>query len=489
MNWEYVIGLEVHAELSTDSKIFCSCPTAFGGKPNTQCCPVCTGFPGTLPTLNKQAVELAIRAGLALGCTVTNQIYFDRKNYFYPDLPKAYQISQLYTPLCRDGILSLSSVSDINGNTQSADSEKLIHISEIHLEEDAGKLLHDSQDGSTLIDYNRCGVPLIEIVTAPDFRSAEEAVIFLEKLITLLRHLGVSDCKMQEGSVRADINLSVRPEGSKTLGTRTEMKNLNSLRAISRAINYEGARQAAVLEQGGTIFQETRRWDDDNGISIAMRGKENACDYRYFPDPDLPVTETDSQFIEKIRSSLPELPEQKKQRYIEEFGLPEYDASMISSEKALADFFEKTTILCHKPKEVSNWVLGELMKQRNNSESKAETIPVKPEDLALLIKKIDNKEINRGTAREIFEIIFNRPLDIEQYINDNNLVQIISDDAVRNAAAEVLRENPKTVREFLSGKSKVFGFLVGQTMRKLSGQADPVLVNSIIKQELDNLEK
>ncbi len=352
MEYEIVIGLEVHAELATKSKIYCSCKTEFGGEPNTHCCPICTGMPGVLPVLNEKVVEYAVRAGLATNCTIAEYSKQDRKNYFYPDLPKAYQVSQYDLPLCKEGYVEI----DIEG------TKKKIGITRIHIEEDAGKLIHDEWGSGTLVDYNRCGVPLIEIVSEPDIRSAEEARAYVENLRAILQYVEVSDCKMQEGSLRADVNLSVRPKGQEKFGTRTEMKNLNSFRSIVRAVEAEAKRQISEIESGGTIYQETRRWDDDKGISYAMRSKEEAHDYRYFPEPDLAPIVSDREWIEGIKASLPELPEARRNRYISEFGLPEYDALLITQSKVLSDFFEEAVSKSSSPKLVSNWIMGDLMR-------------------------------------------------------------------------------------------------------------------------------
>ena len=358
MEWEIVMGLEVHTELATKTKIFCGCSTAFGSEPNTHVCEICSGMPGTLPLLNERVVEFAVRTGLATNCQITQKTKFDRKNYFYPDLPKAYQISQLYLPICRNGYIE---VKGENGEP------KKIGIHEIHMEEDAGKLIHDEFEDCTLVDYNRCGVPLLEIVSEPDFRSADEVVEYLEKLRAILQFTGVSDCKMQEGSLRADVNLSVRPKGEKEFGTRTEMKNLNSFHAIARAIAYESRRQIDLLEDGEAVVQETRRWDDNKGYSYAMRSKEDAQDYKYFPEPDLPPIEISDARIQEIRESMPELPEQKKQRYREELGLPEYDTEILTGNMAFVTLFEEAVKLCDSPKDVANWIMGEVMKLLNDT--------------------------------------------------------------------------------------------------------------------------
>ncbi len=475
--YETVIGLEVHVELATKSKIFCSCTTQFGGDPNTHCCPVCTGMPGTLPVLNRQVVEYAMAAGLALNCTITRKCKFDRKNYFYPDLPKAYQISQLYLPICRDGSIEIESG---NGN-------KIIHIHEIHMEEDAGKLIHDPWDDCTLVDYNRCGVPLIEIVSEPDMRSAEEAIAYLEKLRLILQYLGVSDCKMQEGSFRADINLSVRELGAPEFGTRTEMKNMNSFKAIARAIEGERKRQIELLEYGKPVIQETRRWDDNKDSSFAMRSKEDAMDYRYFPEPDLPPIEISEDWIQEIRGRQPELRDEKMLRYEREFEIPSYDAAIITGSKVLADLFEETVTLCRKPKEVANWLIVEAMRLRKEQEIDVEEIAFEPTHLAKLIEMVDGNKINRTVAKEVFEIIFKENVDPEQYVAKQGLSMVSDEGLLRSTISKVLETNPQSIADYRAGKTKAMGYLVGQTMKELKGKADPTAVNQIVKEVLDSL--
>ena len=410
--YETVIGLEVHVELATKTKIFCGCSTEFGGKPNTHVCPVCSGMPGVLPRLNKQVVEFAMAAGLATGCTITQYCKFDRKNYFYPDLPKAFQTSQLYLPICREGGIEI----------ETSAGKKRIGIHEIHMEEDAGKLIHDEWDDCTLVDYNRCGVPLIEIVSDPDMRSAEEVIAYLEKLRSTLQYLGVSDCKMQEGYLRADVNLSIREIGNTEFGTRTEMKNLNSFKSIARAVEGERKRQIEVLMMGREIRQETRRWDDNKDSSFAMRSKEDAQDYRYFPEPDLAPIRISNEWLQQVRDRQPELADAKKARYIEEFGLPEYDAGLLTSEKRIADLFEETTALCGKPKEVSNWLMVETMRLLKEHEMDAVDLDFAPEHLAALIGLIHDGKINRTIAKEVFEQIFAEDVDPEQYVKEHGLL-------------------------------------------------------------------
>ena len=475
MNYEMVVGLEVHVELATKTKIFCSCTTEFGGDPNTHVCPVCTGMPGALPVLNRKVVEYAMAAGLATNCTITQTCKFDRKNYFYPDLPKAYQISQLYLPICRNGSVEITTE---NGT-------KKIGIHEIHMEEDAGKLNHDPWEDVTLVDYNRGGTPLIEIVTEPDFRSAEEVTAFLEKLRATLKYLGVSDCKMQEGSMRADVNLSVRPAGSTELGTRTEMKNLNSLKAIGRAINYEFRRQCEVIEEGGTVVQQTRRWDENKDASYAMRSKENAHDYRYFPDPDLVPIVISDEWLEEVRESLPEMPEAKKARYMDQFGLTEYDSSIITSSKPIADLFEEAADICKKPKDVANWIMGDLMKLLNDSGTEADDVSFDPAKLAAVVELVDKGTVNRNTAKRVFEEVYRSNVDPEQYVKEQGLGMITDEAAVLSGIEKVLAANEKAVADYKGGNQKTFGFIVGQVMKEFRGKADPALINLLLKEALN----
>ena len=471
MTWETVIGLETHVELSTATKIFCSCTTAFGGAPNTHCCPVCTGMPGTLPVLNEKVLEFAVKAGLALGCEITKKSRFDRKNYFYPDLPKAYQISQLYLPIARNGRV------DIGGG-------KTVGIHELHMEEDAGKLVHDPWTDQTCCDYNRCGVPLIEIVTEPDFRTAEEVIAYLEQLRSTLQYLGVSDCKMQEGSLRCDVNLSVRPAGSTELGTRTEMKNLNSFKAISRAIQYESRRQIELLEEGKRVVQETRRWDENKDATYAMRSKENAQDYRYFPDPDLPPVELSEDYLERLRDAQPELAPARMERYQRQFGLPAYDTEMITSQKALSDFFEAVVDLGAPAKQASNWIMGEVLRALSARGMEAADMPLSPATLARLIALVLEGKLNRNTAVTVFDAVFDSDGDVDTYVAEHGLEQIQDDSLVESAVEQAFADNPKSVEDYRAGKEKAFGFLVGQVMRALKGKADPKVVNEAVRRKL-----
>lgn len=475
MEWEIVMGLEVHTELATKTKIFCGCSTEFGGEPNTHVCEICSGMPGTLPLLNKRVVEFAIRTGVATNCTITQNNKFDRKNYFYPDLPKAYQISQLYLPICRNGYIEV--------NTKDGEKKK-IGIHEIHMEEDAGKLIHDEFEDCTLVDYNRCGVPLLEIVSEPDFRSAEEVIDYLSKLRAILQYTGVSDCKMQEGSLRADVNLSVRPKGQAEFGTRTEMKNLNSFHAIERAIAYEAQRQIELIEDGEKIVQETRRWDDNKGYSYAMRSKEDAQDYKYFPEPDLPPIEISDEQIEKIKSTMPELPEEKRERYLNELGLPEYDTGIITGDIALVKFFESTLEKCDSPKDVANWIMGEVMKLLNDSATLTENNPLKPEALAAVINMVKSNKINRGTGKKVLEKVFTDGVDPEKYVEENNLAQVTDLSALRPIIEQVIAENEKSVSEYKAGKTQAMGYIMGQAMRALKGKAPAQEVQKILKEIL-----
>jgi len=475
MEYEVVIGLEVHAELSTKSKIYCSCTTEFGGEPNTHACPICTGMPGVLPVLNKKVVEYAVRAGLATNCHIAEYSKQDRKNYFYPDLPKAFQTSQYDLPLCSNGYIDI----EVDGK------QKRIGITRIHIEEDAGKLMHDEWDTASLIDYNRCGVPLIEIVTEPDMRSAQEVKVFLENLKAILQYIDVSDCKMQEGSLRADINLSVRPVGQKELGTRTEMKNLNSFKAIVRAIEGEAQRQIEVLESGGTVIQETRRWDDVKGMSYAMRSKEEAHDYRYFPEPDLMPIIVDEKWKQEIKDSLPELPEARKKRYISEYGLPEYDASILTGSKALADFFEDAVKNTDNAKAVSNWIMGDLLRTLKEKEMEAEQIPFPGEYLAKLVTLIDKGTISGTIAKKVFEKMFNQGKDPEVIVKEEGLEVVSDESALVAVVKKVLENNPQSVADYKSGKEKAFGFLVGQAMKETKGKANPQMINKILREELE----
>ena len=473
-NYETVIGLEVHVELATKTKIFCSCSTEFGGKPNTHTCPVCTGMPGSLPVLNKQVVEYAMAVGLATNCSITRYSKFDRKNYFYPDNPQNYQISQLYLPICRNGGVEI----------ETAAGKKTIGIHEIHMEEDAGKLVHDEWEDVSIVDYNRSGVPLIEIVSEPDMRSAEEVIAYLEKLRLIIQYLGASDCKLNEGSMRADVNLSVREAGAAEFGTRTEMKNLNSFKAIARAIEGERARQIELIEEGKKVIQETRRWDDNKESSHAMRSKEDAQDYRYFPEPDLVPVVISDEWIERVKARQPEMRDEKLIRYQEEFGLPKYDAEILTGDKSFADLFEAAAAICGKPKKVSNWIMTETIRLLKENEMDPDQIRFSPEHLAKLVDLADAGSVTNTVAKEVFEKVFKEDIDPEAYVKEKGLLTVNDEGALRETVAKVVAENPQSVEDYHNGKEKAIGFLVGQTMKAMKGKANPALVNQILKELL-----
>jgi len=476
MMYETVIGLEVHVELATRTKIFCGCSTQFGAAPNTQVCPICAGLPGALPNLNRQALELGMRAGLATGCRISSVTRFDRKHYFYPDLPKAYQISQLYAPLCTDGLIRI---------TGPDSAEKDIRIREIHLEEDAGKLIHDPWTDATWIDLNRCGVPLIEIVSQPDLSSADEAVAYLSALAAILQYTGVSDCKMEEGSMRADINLSVRPIGSTTLGTRTEMKNMNSLKAISRAIVNETARQIDRLESGKPVLQETRRWDDSKGKSLSMRSKEDAPDYQYFPDPDLPAVMIAPQVVEAVRERLPELPAARLNRFIDSLGLAPADAALLIASSHLSGWFETVGRLCGSYQEAANWILSDVFKWFNATGRTPDSLDTPPERMARLIGMVRQGLITRESARRLLPRILGEGADPDCLVEAEGLMVIGDEDLIQETVRAVMAEQPKAVAEYLAGNEKVFAFLIGQTMRRLGGKAPIALVQNCLTGLLD----
>ena len=472
--YETVIGLEVHVELATKTKIFCSCSTEFGGAPNTHTCPVCTGMPGSLPVLNKQVVEYAMAIGLATNCDITKVCKFDRKNYFYPDNPQNYQISQLYLPIARNGYVEI----------EVGDTKKKVRIHEMHMEEDAGKLIHDEWDDTSLVDYNRSGVPLVEIVSEPDMRSADEVIAYLEKLRMIIQYLGASDCKLQEGSMRADVNLSVREVGTEKFGTRTEMKNLNSFKAIARAIEGERERQIELLEDGKEVVQETRRWDDNKESSHAMRSKEDVQDYRYFPEPDLVPIVISDEWIEKIRSQQPEFRTEKLERYKKEFDIPQYDAEIITGSKHMADIFEATTAICKKPKKVSNWLMVETLRLLKDNDMEPEDIRFSPENLAKLIELTEAGTINSSVAKDVFEKIFAEDIDPEKYVEEHGLKTVNDEGALQEVLEKVIADNPQAVADYKGGKEKALGALVGQTMKAMKGKANPGMVNQKLKEML-----
>ena len=477
-DYEVVIGLEVHAELATKTKIFCSCPTEFGGEPNTHCCPICMAMPGTLPVLNEKVVEYAVKAGLATNCEISRNSKNDRKNYFYPDLPKAYQISQFDKPLCEKGYIEIE---DKNGE------KKIIGLTRIHIEEDAGKLNHDEFSGGSLVDLNRAGVPLIEIVSEPDMRSSDEAEKYLRKLKSILEYIEVSDCKMQEGSLRADVNVSVRKKGETKLGTRTEMKNMNSFRSIVRGIEYEIGRQIEVLESGQKVEQETLRWDDVSGKTFSMRDKEDAQDYRYFPEPDLVAIRLSEEYIQNIKNSLPELPESRRRRYLEEYKLSERDAKLITASKYLSDLFEKTTKKTNNAKAACNWILSDISRILNEKEMEANDIPFSADNLAELITLIEKGTISSAIAKKVIEELFENPKEPSKIIEEKGWIQISDEGAIKEVVLKILEENSQSVQDYKCGKDRAIGFLVGQAMKQTKGKANPQMLNKMFIEEITKM--
>ena len=473
--YETVIGLEVHVELATKTKIFCGCSTEFGGAPNTHTCPVCTGMPGSLPVLNKKVVEFALKAGLAANCQIHQYCKFDRKNYFYPDNPQNYQISQLYLPICHDGWVEI----------ETSAGKKKIRIHEMHMEEDAGKLIHDEWEDCSLVDYNRSGVPLIEIVSEPDMRSSEEVIAYLEKLRCMMQYLGVSDCKLQEGSMRADVNLSVREVGAEEFGTRTEMKNLNSFKAIARAIEGERERQIELIEEGKVVTQETRRWDDNKEYSYAMRSKEDAKDYRYFPDPDLPPIHISDAWIEKIKAEQPELREVKQARYQEEYGLPAYDAGILTESRHLAGLFEETAAIYGNAKKTANWFMGEVLRLTKDKAMDAEQVSFSPKHLADLLVMVEKSEVSPQNAKKVFEKVFEEDIDPVVYIEEHGLKIVEDTGLLEETINRILDANPGPLSELLGGKDKVMGFFVGQIMKEMKGKANPASVRKTLMKEVE----
>ena len=473
-DYEVVIGLEVHAELSTKTKIFCSCPTEFGGAPNTHTCPICMAMPGTLPVLNEKVVEYAVKAGLATNCEISRNSKNDRKNYYYPDLPKSYQISQYDKPLCENGEVEI----------ETKDGKKTIRIERIHIEEDAGKLNHDDFGGGSLVDLNRAGVPLIETVSRPDMRSAEEAEAYLRKLKSIFEYIEVSDCKMQEGSLRADVNVSVHKPGE-PLGTRTEMKNMNSFRSIVRAIEYEVDRQIDLIEDGGTVTQETLRWDDVSGKTFSMRDKEDAQDYRYFPDPDLVAIKLSEEYIQNIKNGLPELPESRRQRYLDEYKLSEKDANIITASKYLSDLFEGAVKVCNNPKAVNNWIISDISRILNETEMEPIEIPFDSNQLGKLVILIDKGTISSSIGKKVLVELFENPRDPEDIIKEKGWIQISDEGAIKEVVTKVLEANPQSIADYKAGKDKALGFLVGQAMKETRGQANPQMLNKMFLEELN----
>ena len=481
MKYEAVIGLEVHTELQTTTKIFCGCKTSFGAEPNTNVCPVCLGLPGVLPVLNKRVLEFAVRAGLALNCEISRFSKFDRKNYYYPDLPKNFQTSQFDLPICERGHLDI----EVNGE------KKQIRITRAHMEEDAGKLVHHgtsiTDSDYSLVDYNRTGTPLLEIVTEPDMRSAKEAVAYLEKMRAILQYIGISDCRMEEGSLRCDANVSVRPVGQKELGTKTEIKNINSFKGVEKAIEYEALRQAEILEDGGKIIQETRTWDEKEGVTKSMRTKEEANDYRYFPEPDLAPFTVSEEYIEDIRKTLPELPDERRERYIANFGLSSTDAQYMTNDKDTSDYFEKVVAAGADPKPSVNWIMGEFASQLSNAGIEIAKAPVTPENLAKLLALIAKGTISGKIAKKVFAEMWKDGADPEEIVKAQGLVQISDTGALKELVVKVIANNPKAVEDFKAGKKKAVGALVGQIMKETKGKANPKVINELLNDELKKL--
>ena len=474
MKYEAVIGLEVHAQMLTDTKIFCGCSTKFGSEPNTQTCQICIGMPGVLPVLNRKALEFAIRTGLAMHCTISSYSRFARKNYFYPDLPKGYQISQYESPICEHGYLEILVDGEI----------RKIGITRIHMEEDAGKNIHEGGGSHSFVDLNRTGVPLMEIVSEPDIRSPGEAAEYMKKLRTILRYLGVCDGNMEQGSLRCDANVSVRPAGQKEYGTRAEVKNINSFRFVEKALEYEIKRQIKIVEEGGKVLQETRLWDSAKGITESMRSKEEAHDYRYFPEPDLVPIVADRSWVEEIRVSLPELPDAKRQRFATEYGLPEYDAELLTTEKPVAEWFEDAVMTGAQPKTVSNWMMGDLMRLLNEENKSIEECPLKPAQLAGMLGLMDNNTISGKIAKTVFEEMYRTGRDAEIIVKEKGLVQISDESAIEKAVDDVIAKNPKELDRFRGGDEKLLGFFVGQVMKSMKGKANPQVVNELLKKKL-----
>ena len=477
MEYEPIIGLEVHAQLLTKSKIFCGCSTAFGEEPNTLTCPVCTGQPGSLPVVNRKAVEFAIKLGLATSCRIAPNSLFARKNYFYPDLPKGYQISMYEFPLAVDGFVEI-----VNQG-----QKKRIEIIRIHMEEDAGKLKHGETPETapfSFVDFNRTGVPLVEIVSGPDIRSPQEAGDYLRKLRAILQYLEISTGNMEEGSFRCDANTSVRPKGQKEFGTRTELKNMNSFRHVERALEYEIKRQIAALEEGEEVVQETRLWDTNQGITISMRGKEEAHDYRYFPDPDLVPLRIDEAWIEEIRRSLPELPDEKKERFVRDYGIPEYDAEILTSTKAMASYYEECVRLFPEPKTVSNWMMGDLLRELKRDEKEIDQFLLTPSHLAEMLSMIKEGTISGKIAKDVFEEMYRSGKRPEKIVKDKGWVQILDETEIAKAIEGVMNANPKLVEDYRKGKEKIFGFFVGEVMKETKGKGNPKLVNELLKKKL-----
>lgn len=474
MKWEAVIGLEVHAQMLTDTKIFCGCSSRFGSEPNTQTCQICIGMPGVLPVLNRKALEFAVRTGLATNCTISKYSRFARKNYFYPDLPKGYQISQYEHPICEHGSIEIVVDSEV----------KRIGITRIHMEEDAGKNIHEGTGGYSFVDLNRTGVPLMEIVSEPDIRSPKEAVEYMRKLRSIVRYLGVCDGNLEEGSFRCDANVSVRPEGRKDFGTRAEVKNINSFRYVEKAIEYEIKRQIRVIEDGGKVVQETRLWDANNGITESMRSKEEAHDYRYFPDPDLVPMTVEQKWVDEIRASLPELPDAKRHRFVSDYGLPDYDAELLTSERATAEWFEEAVRAGSQAKAVSNWIMGDLMKLLNEENKSIDACPIRPAQLAGMLQLIDKAVISGKIAKTVFEEMYKTGKDAETIVKEKGLVQISDSSEIEKVVDEIIARSPREAERFKAGDEKLLGFFVGQAMKATKGKANPQILNDLLKKKL-----
>jgi aspartyl-tRNA(Asn)/glutamyl-tRNA(Gln) amidotransferase subunit B len=474
MTYEVVVGVEVHAQLRTKSKMFCGCSTSFGAPPNSQTCPVCLGLPGSLPVINRAAVEMAVRAGLALNCRINVPNRFARKNYFYPDLPKGYQISQYESPICEQGTVEIA----VGG------AKKSIRIRRAHLEEDAGKNIHETGSSGSAVDFNRAGTPLLEIVTEPDMRSADEVVAYLKNLRDILMYLDVCDGNMEQGSFRCEPNLSLRPMGREEFGTKVELKNINSFKYVKDAIEYEIKRQTKVLNEGGRVRQETRLWNIDRGETAVMRSKEEAHDYRYFPDPDLVPLQFEKNWIEALRATLPELPMARAARFVSDYGLPEYDAGVLTASKGLADYFERCVRVFDQPKTVSNWVMGELSRELNLSGIDAAESPVSPERLAELLRLVENGTISLKAARELFPDLYKSGKTAEQLVQEKGLIQVSDEGAIEKMIDKVLADSPTQVAQFKGGKQQVLGFLVGQVIKVSGGKANPGKVNELLRKKL-----
>lgn len=476
MKYEVVMGLEVHVELATKSKIFCACSAEFGAEANQNVCPACAGMPGLLPVTNRQVVELAIRAGLVTNCQINSPASFDKKNYFYPDLSNSYQITQLYAPICTEGAVEI----------KTGEGKKSIGVKQIHMEEDAGKLIHQTWLNTTLVDFNRCSVPLCEIVSKPDFRTAQEVIAYLEKLRSLLRFAKVSQCRMEQGSMRCDVNISVREKGSEALGVRTEIKNMNSLSAIERAIAYESQRHIDALESGKErLIQETRRWDEAKNMSFSMRSKETEADYRYFPDPNLVPIIISPQWIENVRQGLPEMAELKKERYIKEFGLPEADSEIIAGELALAQLFDEANALCNNPKEIANWLVGDYLSLAKKAGKGVDELDFDPAKLARIISLLAAGDLNRANAKKVFGAVFNENVGVDQYIAENKFTNVSDDGLIGEVVNQVIAGNQKSVADYKAGKLKAIDYLFGQCMRQLKGNGDPAVIRKLLTEGLE----